>query len=124
MTTYAPVLYYDSGQIATIILQPEGVLNYNGSDAYVQNITAVSPQVIGVFKPDLTAMSGFPVNMTALGVLSNVYIARFQLPSGLSSVGNYEVIVQYVDSQTSRERTKVYQLVVGTTMGNNSVVGI
>lgn len=110
-------MYYDSGQVASVLLQ------ITSPDGYAIDSYSI-PQVIGVFKPDLTEMTGFPVNMSRLGTLTGAYIARFQLPSGLTSVGTYIAVVKYVDAITRYEIQSLHQIVVGTTLGANSVVGV
>jgi len=117
MNVYSPVIYYDAGQVATIVLDTEAV-----PDGYA--IDPINPVVAGVFKPDLTSMSGFPQNMTRLGNEVGTFIARFQLPSGTSAVGTYLVVVKWVDPQTRYERHRTYSLVVGVPFGANSVVGV
>jgi len=117
MNVFSPVMYYDSGMVATIVLDTEAV-----PDGYA--IDPINPIVAGVFKPDLTAMAGFPQNMTRLANEVGTFLARFQLPSGTSAVGTYLVVVQWVDPQTRFQRHRTYSIVVGVPFGANAVVGV
>ncbi len=113
---FSPVMYYDAGQVATIVLDTES------ADGYA--IDPINPEVSGVFNPNLISLSGFPLPMSRLGNEVGTFIARFQLPSGLSAVGTYLCVVKWVDSQTRYQRHRTYSIVVGVPFGGMSVVGV
>jgi hypothetical protein len=113
-----PTLYYDSGQEATVTLETD----YR--DGYGALIDPLTPVVAGVLLPDMTAMDGFPIDMTRVGNEVGTFYAKFWMPTGLTSVGTYLCIVRWVDPLTMYERKQTYQIVIGVPFGNASVVGV
>jgi hypothetical protein len=115
---FTPALYYDAGQIATAVLETD----YR--DGYGIPLDPISPVVAGVFDPNLAAISGFPQDMTRLGILDGVFLAKFYLPNGLTAVGTYLCLVRWVNPITMYSEKRVYPIIVGVPFGNASAVGV
>ncbi|HUU88076.1 MAG TPA: hypothetical protein VMX17_10030 [Candidatus Glassbacteria bacterium] len=117
--SFTPVLYYDSGQLCTFILDED----YR--DGYGTRLDPVSPQIVGVLDPTMTALDGFPITMTRLGSEVGIFVGRFYLPEGLSKVGTYVGVIKWVDPVSPQyQRSKTVSIVVGVPFGNASVVGV
>ncbi|HUU87443.1 MAG TPA: hypothetical protein VMX17_06785 [Candidatus Glassbacteria bacterium] len=117
--SFTPVLYYDSGQLCTLILDED----YR--DGYGIRQDPVTPVVEGVLDPNMVALDGFPITMTRLGSEQGIFVGRFYLPEGLSTVGTYVAVVKWVDPISPQyQRSKTYSVVVGVPFGNASVVGV
>lgn len=116
MANATPTLYYNAGQIATIVLDTESV------DGYA--IDPINPRVEGVIGPDLVSLAGFPVSLVRLGNEVGTFIARLQLPSTLNGLGTYLCLVKWVDPESSYLRHKTYTIIVGINFGAASAVGL
>lgn len=106
------VLSYHPGQTATVILS---VFNSNGelADGYG------TPEVTSILFPTGAAASGLPLEMTSLA--TGLYKSQFALPTGLTAVGTYVVVVSYVDPDTLEPKNEVTEIVVSAPFGNFSV---
>ena len=111
-----PTLYYNAGQIATIVLDTESV------DGYA--IDPIIPRVEGVIGPDLVSLAGFPVSMVRLGNEVGTFICRLQLPSTLNALGTYLCLVKWVDPESHYLRHKTYTIIIGINFGAASAVGL
>ena len=117
--SYTPAMYYDSGQLCTLILDED----YR--DGYGTRVDPTSPTIDGVVGPDMVALDGFPMNMTRLGSEVGIFVGRFYLPSGLNQVGTYVAVIKWVDPVSPfYQRSKTVSIVVGVPFGNSSVVGV
>jgi len=117
--SFTPVLYYDSGQLCTLILDED----YR--DGYGIRLDPVNPQIAGVVNPNMAALDGFPITMTRLGSEVGIFVGRFYLPEGLSTVGTYVAVIKWVDPVSPQyQRSRTVPIIVGVPFGNASVVGV
>jgi len=117
--SFSPVLYYDSGQLCTLTLDED----YR--DGYGGRLDPITPQIVGVVGPDMLALDGFPMAMTRLGDEVGIFVGRFYLPEGLSTVGTYIAVIKWVDPISPQyQRSRTVSIVVGVPFGNASVVGV
>jgi len=113
MKSCGPVLYYEAGQTAIIVLE----------NTTSENL--VAPQILAVFNPNLRPLQGYPLNMFELSSdFPGVYVAKIQLPSKIAACGTYLCIVGWKDGEKIIHK-ETYTIIVKTpTPVAASAVGI
>ena len=113
------ILSYFPGQTASIFLEvTDGYSN-------VRVDTVFTPSVLKIIMPDLSLSSGYPKNMTRLGL--GLYTFQFIIPSGASSIGSYLLDVSYRSPFKAGGNSgddisyEAYQIIVNAPYGNFSV---
>lgn len=75
-----------------------------------QRTNAVSlPIVTNVYKPDITLLSGFPLEMTNIDV--GLYLFNIILPMGQAAIGTYIINISWIDPDTLKQRQTHYQII-------------
>ncbi|MFZ4795952.1 MAG: hypothetical protein ACOYMA_00565 [Bacteroidia bacterium] len=108
-----PILYYDQGQLATIVLHT----NKNSENPIIQKIIA----------PNMNALQGFPAPMHKLDKDDNeIFVARFKLPTGSSNCGTYLCFIKWeeISGDNKIECKDVYTVIVRQQSSSISVSGI
>lgn len=104
MDCCGPILYYEAGQVATIVLESQ-LENNTYPELYDVNIESV----IG---PDMRMIKGFPAVMHKLSPNHlGVYVARFKLPTGNSACGTYLCHIKWKNKSGDLRRT-LYSIIV------------
>ena len=98
------VLYYDLGQIATIVLETK---SSSGN-----SIDPISPIISALYTPKSTKINGFPLEMTKLGSEDGIFIAKITLPKEPKDAGTYLCIVKWINPETKDENKSIYTIIV------------
>ena len=81
------ILSYSPGQVATVFLEvTDGYSN-------VRVDSLIFPYVSKLILPDLSFADGYPQTMTRIDL--GLYVYKFTLPKGASSIGSYLLDIRY-----------------------------
>jgi len=104
-----PILYYDPGQVAIIVLE-----SYKSGGVYGE---LENPRIEALLSPELKPLPGFPAPMHKLfDKEPGIYVAKFKLPSGASMAGTYLALVKCTDGNS--ERRAVYTIIIRAPSAN------
>ena len=107
------VLYYNAGQVATIVL--------NLTDDNYNAISIKNPVISSIYDPSLKLLpNSYPLPMHEF--LPNIYIAKIQLPGSIRANGTYLCTVEWKDVDNNICRV-MYSIIVGIPIGNPTASG-
>ena len=107
------VLYYNAGQIATIVL--------NLTDDTYKNVSVKGPRISCIYDPSLKLLpNSYPLAMHEF--LPSIYIAKIQLPGSIRANGTYLCVVEWLGDDNVICRV-VYSIIVGIPIGNPTASG-
>lgn len=110
------ILYYNAGQIATIVL--------NAVDDNDKNINLIEPAITTIYDPNLKRLSGYSFPLPLIKLEEYVYIAKIQIPKSIKASGTYLCVVEAFTSEEKTNKCKiVYSIIVGIPIGNPSASG-
>jgi hypothetical protein len=110
------VVYYNAGQVATIVLN---VLDDNDN-----NQSLIEPQITTIYDPNLKKLSSYSFPLPMVELEESIYIAKIQIPKSIKASGTYLCVVEWFKSPDKNQKCKaVYSIIVGIPIGNPSAAG-